>query len=58
MDMALIAHRCNDSRKRETKQRLVWKIDIEKTYYQINWDFLLHFLGGMALEVSGKGDMA
>lgn len=40
MDDILSANECVDWRKKSEKSDLVCKIDLEKTYAHVDWDFL------------------
>ena len=47
LDVVLIANEIVDSSLRRKKCGLVYKLDIEKAYDSINWEFLLQVLGRM-----------
>ena len=47
LDAVLIANEIVDSTLRRKKRELVCKLDIEKAYDSISWEFLLHVLGRM-----------
>lgn len=44
LDTILIANECLDSRLRSGEPRVMCKMDLEKAYDHINWDFLLYVL--------------
>eukprot|EP00268_Persea_americana_P019576 TRINITY_DN20054_c2_g1_i1.p1 TRINITY_DN20054_c2_g1~~TRINITY_DN20054_c2_g1_i1.p1 ORF type:complete len:191 (+),score=19.31 TRINITY_DN20054_c2_g1_i1:624-1196(+) len=47
LDTALIAHECIDSRNRQNRPGLVCKLDFEKAYDMVDWDFLQYMLARM-----------
>ena len=47
MDAILIANECIETRQRSNKPRFVCKLDIQKAYDFLNWDFLIQMLGSM-----------
>lgn len=47
MDVVLIANECVDSRLKEKVPRILCKLDIENTFDQFNWGFLLKLLENM-----------
>lgn len=51
MDAALIANECIDSRQRSRIPGLVCKLDIQKAYDHLNWDFLLKTMEKMGFGV-------
>lgn len=42
-----MANECVDSRVRDGQPGLVCKLDIEKAYDNVNWDFLFYMMGRM-----------
>jgi hypothetical protein len=44
MDHVLIAHECLDSRLRSREIGVISKMDLEKAYEHVNWNFLLYML--------------
>ena len=44
LDAVLIANEIVDEKRRSGEERVVFKIDFEKAYDHVNWDFLVHVL--------------
>lgn len=44
MDVALLANEMVDSRVKQKKSGILSKLDIEKAYDHVNWNFLLKIL--------------
>ena len=44
MDAVLIANEIVDEKRRLGKEGVIFKIDFEKAYDHVNWDFLDHVL--------------
>lgn len=43
-DGVLCANECIDARNREGRSGVLCKLDLEKAYDHVNWDFLLYVL--------------
>jgi hypothetical protein len=44
LDPIIIANECLYSRLRSSEPGVINKMDLEKTYDHVNWDYLLHML--------------
>lgn len=44
MDAVLVANGCVLSRQKEKQSGILWKLDIQKAYDHLNWDFLMNML--------------
>jgi len=44
LDSVLIVNECLDSQRRLGEAELLCKLDLEKAYDHVNWDFLLYML--------------
>jgi hypothetical protein len=44
LDSVLLANECLDNQMRSGEARLLCKLDLEKAYDHVNWDFLLYML--------------
>jgi hypothetical protein len=44
LDLILIANECLDSKIRSRESRALCKVDLEKAYDHVNWDFLMYML--------------
>ncbi|WMV18960.1 hypothetical protein MTR67_012345 [Solanum verrucosum] len=47
MDAVLIANECVDSRKKDKQQGILCKLDIQKAYDHLNWNFLMKMMQRM-----------
>jgi hypothetical protein len=50
LDYVLIVNECVDSHIRSGEPELLCKLDLEKAYDHVNWDFLLYLLQRCSLE--------
>lgn len=57
MDCILIATECVEGLKKEKKSGLVCKIDMEKAYGRVDWDFLRWVLTKRALSLDGLNEL-
>ena len=55
MDAVLIANEIVDERRRSGEERVVFKIDFEKAYDHVSWDFLDHVLERGSVLDGGNG---
>ncbi|CAN4116770.1 unnamed protein product [Withania somnifera] len=55
MDVVLIANEAIDSRLAMKKPGILCKLDIEKAFDHVNWEFLLNILKKMGLGKNGSG---
>ena len=53
MDASLIANEVIDSWKKNGKKGLICKLDIEKAYDSVNWQFLMRVMQKMGFGLSG-----
>lgn len=53
MDAILIANEAVDSRNNQKKPGVLCKLDIEKAYDHVNWNYLIKMLNLMGLGKSG-----
>lgn len=49
LDGFLCASECIDDQIRQEKLRVICKLDMEKAYGHVNWDFLYYLLGHFGL---------
>ena len=52
LDVVLIPNEALDSRLRNLRGVVVFKLDIEKAYDHVNWSFLLEVMHKMALSIN------
>lgn len=55
MDAILMANECLDSRLRSSEPGILCKLDIQKAYDHLNWNFILKTLAKKALVQNGSG---
>lgn len=53
LDVALVANEVVDSRRKKGVPGILCKLDLEKTYDHVNWEFLDFMMLKMALERNG-----
>ena len=44
MDAVLIANECVDSKKKDKQPGILYKLDIQKAYDHMNWNFLMKMM--------------
>lgn len=53
MDVALIPNECVDTRLRGEMPGIMCKLDIEKAFDHVNWEFVLNIIRQMGFEKGG-----
>jgi hypothetical protein len=52
VDSVLIASECIDNHLKSSVPGILCKLDVEKAYYHVNWNFLQYFLGRCSFSLS------